>query len=146
MLKAVLDTNIIVTATIASQGNPARILDFWREDKFELIVTAAIIDEMWQVVFRPIILQQMQITEDEAFELLFKIQQNAIVVPPTLDLKVIKQDPTDDKYIIAAVQGNANYIVSGDKHLLALKEYQGIQIVTPREFVEILEAQEQSLP
>jgi len=141
MLKAVLDTNIIVSATIATQGNPARILDFWRNDKFELIITPAILEEMWQVILRPVIQKHRRITEDETVDLLFEIQQDATTISPTLDLKIIKQDPTDDKYIVAALEGKADYIVSGDQHLLVLKEYDGIKIVSSKKFVEILERQ-----
>ncbi len=143
MLKAVLDANIIVSATIATKGNPARILDFWREDKFELIITPAILEEMWQVILRPVIQKHRRITEDEAVELLFEIQQDATTISPILDLKIIKQDPTDDKYIIAAIEGKADYIVSGDKHLLELGSYENIKIISPKEFVEILEGQQE---
>ncbi len=143
MLKAVLDANIIVSATIATKGNPARILDFWREDKFELIITPAILEEMWQVILRPVIQKHRRITEDEAVELLFEIQQDATTISPILDLKIIKQDPTDDKYIIAAIEGKADYIVSGDKHLLELGSYENIKIISPKEFVEILDGQQE---
>jgi len=143
MLKVVLDTNIIISATITTQGNPARILDFWREDKFELIITPAILEEMWQVILRPVLQKHRRITEDEAVDLLFEIQQDDTTISPTLDLKIIKQDPTDDKYIIAAIEGKADYIVSGDQHLLELGFYENIKIISPKEFVEILEGQQE---
>lgn len=139
MIKAVLDTNIIVSATIVTKGNPAIILDLWRKDKFEIVITPTIIDEMWQVIFRPIIQKYRRITENEAQDLLFELQQVATTVYPDLDLKVITKDPTDNKYIIAAVEGQADYIVSADQHLLELGYYQNVKIVSPREFVKILE-------
>jgi predicted nucleic acid-binding protein len=50
---------------------------------------------------------------------------------------VIHDDPSDDKFLEAAVAGNASYVISGDKHLLKLSEYQGIQILKPRDFVQM---------
>jgi predicted nucleic acid-binding protein len=61
--------------------------------------------------------------------------QAEIVLAPTLP-PVIHDDPSDDKFLEAAVAGNASYIISGDKHLLRLSEFQGIQILKPRDFVQ----------
>jgi predicted nucleic acid-binding protein len=60
--------------------------------------------------------------------------QAEIVLAPTLP-PVIHDDPSDDKFLEAAVAGEASYIISGDKHLLKLSEYQGIQILKPRDFI-----------
>ncbi|MBI1925537.1 PIN domain-containing protein [Candidatus Poribacteria bacterium] len=75
----------------------------------------------------------------EVYEFLEILERTAIKVKGELQLQVIKADPDDDKFIIAAVEGGADYIVSGDSHLKELKEYQGIKIVTPAQFVRILE-------
>jgi len=61
-----------------------------------------------------------------------------------LKIKVIDQDPADDKFIIAALEARADYIVSGDQHLLELGAYKNIKIVSPREFVEILEGKDKN--
>jgi predicted nucleic acid-binding protein len=61
--------------------------------------------------------------------------QAEIVLAPTLP-QVIHDDPSDDKFLEAAVAGNASYIISGDKHLLKLSEFQGIQILKPKDFVQ----------
>jgi hypothetical protein len=55
-----------------------------------------------------------------------------------LDLKVVQDDPDDDKFIVAALEGDADYIVSGDPHLKKLEEYQGIRILSPAESLEIM--------
>lgn len=57
---------------------------------------------------------------------------------PTLALNVVKNDPDDDKFIEAAFEGNAHYIISKDKHLLSLKEYGTIKIISPEEFLDLL--------
>ncbi len=61
--------------------------------------------------------------------------QAEIVLAPTLP-PVIHDDPSDDKFLEASVAGNASYIISGDKHLLTLSEFQGIQILKPRDFAQ----------
>jgi predicted nucleic acid-binding protein len=61
--------------------------------------------------------------------------QAEIVLAPTLP-PVIHDDPSDDKFLEAAVAGNVSYIISGDKHLLRLSEFQGIQILKPRDFAQ----------
>lgn len=140
MIKAVLDTNVIVSLTISIESNPTKILDFWREKKFELIITPAILEEIWQVLFRPVIKKYRKFSDEETGAFLFKLKNEATLITPTLELKIVDKDPADDEFIIAAIEGQANYIVSGDQHLLELKEYEGHKIVSPRDFVEILEA------
>lgn len=60
-----------------------------------------------------------------------------VVLPP------VSRDPKDDKFIACAVEGNANYIVSGDDDLLDLEEYQGIGLITAREFITMLQLREE---
>jgi predicted nucleic acid-binding protein len=59
-----------------------------------------------------------------------------LLVEPKVIERVISDDPKDDAILACAVEGRANYIVSGDEHLLKLREHRGIKILTPREFVE----------
>lgn len=140
MLKIILDANILASATISQKGNPAKILAAWRQNKFDLIVTEEIMQEAWRVLFYERVKKISYLSKQEVTDLLLELQNGAILISTALNLKIIKSDPTDDKYIIAAVEGQADYIVSGDQHLLELKEYEGIKIVSPKEFVEILEA------
>ena len=66
------------------------------------------------------------------------IIENSIIVEPAIKLNVIKEDPDDDKFLEAGITGNVDLIISQDKHLLKLKEYQGIKIMTPEEAVLLL--------
>lgn len=65
-----------------------------------------------------------------------------IVIPGKKDLRVIQADPDDDKFVIAAVEGFADYIVSGDHHLLDVKKYEDITILSPNDFLNILKKDE----
>jgi len=66
------------------------------------------------------------------------IIENSIIVKPTIKLDVVKDDPDDNKFLEAGVTGKANFIISQDKHLLKLGEYQGIKIVSLKEALLIL--------
>lgn len=77
-------------------------------------------------------------TEAEIDEELVEIASRTIMVPGVLDLRVISKDPTDDKFFVAAVEGEADYIVTKEQAWKKLKTYQGIRIVSPSKFYEIL--------
>jgi len=61
------------------------------------------------------------------------IIESSVIINPKIKLNVIKEDPDDNKFLEAGISGNADLIISQDKHLLKLKEYQGIKIVSPEE-------------
>lgn len=82
---------------------------------------------------------EVLLTEDEVNILLDSLEASGIQTKGELQLKVVDAHPADDKFIIAAVEGKASYIVSGDQHLKDIGEYQGIQIISPIEFLKILE-------
>lgn len=63
------------------------------------------------------------------------------IIPGILHVNLILADPDDDKIIVCVLEAGADYIITGDPHLLTLKEYRGIRIVTPRAFLEILDRQ-----
>ena len=139
MIRVVLDTNIIVSATILSKGHSAQVLDLWREEKIELAVSLPILEEMRKVLKRARIIKQQSMAQQDVKALIEGFRESGVLTSSRLDLEVVREDPEDDKFIICAVEAGADYIVSGDTHLLKLKEYQGIRIVPPREFLRLME-------
>jgi len=115
MFRAVIDTNLVASATIVSVGHSAQILDAWRAGK-----------------------KRSFMTEDEVNILLDSLEYSSIQTKGKLQLKVVDKDSADDKFIVAAVEGKASYIVSGDLHLKEIGEYQGIKIISPTEFLKII--------
>lgn len=103
MLKAVIDTNVIISAIISTQSSPAQVLDFWKEDKFELITSPAILEEVAEVIFRPIIKKLRKISDEEAQELLFELQDKSTYIIPITNIQIVEKDPSDDKFINAAL-------------------------------------------
>ena len=141
MYLVVVDNNIIASATISAKGNAAKILDLWREGKIDIIISPPIITELRRVLFYEKVRNYSFMNAQEIDDLISGLEAAGIKTPARLKLEVIKVDPADDKFLVAAIEGKADYIVSGDKHLKNLGSYQGIKIVTPTQFIEILARQ-----
>jgi len=130
-MKVVIDTNIFVSSFFG--GNPRRIIDLWKTEKITLCLSNEILDEYIEVLQR-IGLQD----EDELGELLslFKRGFNMLFTTKTPKVKVVKDDPDDDKFIECALALKAEVIVTGDKAIEAVGEYMGVKILTPQRFLK----------
>lgn len=138
MFRVVLDANQFVSSILSPDGPPAQILDLWREGIFELVVSPSIIEEIRRVLNYPRLSKIHKKSPEEINLFLEEFETLAFVVPEKLTLSIVKDDPTDDKYITAALEGEAKFIVTGDSHLLQIRNYEGVKIVTAREFLEEL--------
>jgi putative PIN family toxin of toxin-antitoxin system len=130
-MRIVLDTNVFISG-IFFTGPPYEILKAWRDGRVQLLISPSILDE-YQRIGAELALQFRDVDLKPFLDLL--TVQAEIVLAPTLP-PVIRDDRSDDKFLEAAVAGNASYIISGDKHLLTLSEFQGIQILKPRDFAQ----------
>jgi len=128
-MRVVLDTNIFVS--MAMGGQVGKINDAWKKAKFTLIVSSAIIAEYLDVLQRP----KLHLASDVIADLIARTDRKAKLVTPTESINIIEADPTDNKFLEAALEGKAIYVVSGDSHLLELKSFRGIEILTAREFI-----------
>jgi putative PIN family toxin of toxin-antitoxin system len=137
-VSAVVDTNVLVSGLVAPPGQPRQILDAWLEEGFTLVTSLYLVEELVHVLAYPRIAKRLRLDEAELATLLAALLSRARVVPGRLHLPGVTRDPKDDAVVACAVEGEADYIVSGDQDLLTLGKYRGIQIVRPREFVEIL--------
>jgi putative PIN family toxin of toxin-antitoxin system len=133
MKRVVLDTNIFVSMALG--GQVGKINDEWRAGKFILVVSEEIVSEYLEVLQRP----KLHLKSSTIAAIVNRVYRKAEFVSPTEKILVVLADTTDNKFVEAAITGNTNYIVSGDKHLLDLKEYKSIPIITAREFIDILE-------
>ena len=130
MIKVVIDTNVFISSFFG--GNPKRIVDLWKKGEIKLCLSREIVDEYVEVLKR-LGLQN----ESELQELLntFSEGHNIIFSATTPPLKIIEQDPADNMFIECAVALGCSHIISGDKHLKQVKNYMGIKIVNPKEFL-----------
>ena len=131
MIKVVIDTNIFVSSFFG--GNPRKIVDLWKSGQLTLCLSKPIVDEYIAV------LQRLGLEgEQELSELLslFAHGINALFTARTPKLNIVEEDPDDAKFIECAVALKAACIISGDKSLLALRDYMGITIMTPKKFLD----------
>ncbi len=141
MPRAVLDANVYVSALLQPNGPPGQIVErFLSEGAFELILSPAIVEEVLHTLGYPKIRKAIRgtIKPEPWFEDLVVL---ADLVGGHTDLSGACEDPDDDKYLAAAVDGRADFVVTGDQSFLGLETYEGIQMVTPRAFLEILRSQ-----
>lgn len=134
VLRAVVDTNLIVSGTATTSTIPYRLLEAWREGEYILVTSVPIIEEVKDVLARPE--KHFAITKREIKQVIKTLSTQAYVAAGTLELDVVKRDPDDNKFIAAALEGGASHIVSGDKDLLDIGQYQEIKFVTARDFLE----------
>ena len=133
MYAIVPDTNVLVSGSIVPHGNPAFILDSWRNGKIQIITSLEILEE-----FQRIMLEKFRSPKNEVEILNAFFIWKGVVVEPKKKFDIIKEDPDDNKFLEAAVEGKADYIVSGDKDLRRLNVFMGIKIISPAEMVNIL--------
>lgn len=129
--RVVLDTNVYLSGIIFG-GNCRHILDLMIKKEIKVVISPAILLEISQKLK-----QKFKWSQNQIFTTIKTIIKSVKVVQPQIKIKVVKADKSDDKIIEAAVTGSANYIVSGDRHLLKIKKYQGVKIVTPADFLSI---------
>jgi putative PIN family toxin of toxin-antitoxin system len=127
-MRAVIDTNVMVSAYLG--GALEKIIVAWRAGKFTLVVSNAIADEYLAVLRRP----KFKIKRDELDDFAALLLHKAEFATPQETILAVEADPSDNKFLEAALAGHARRIVSGDKHLLTLNTYRGIAIITAREF------------
>lgn len=136
-IKAVLDTNVLVSIlfkkTLAREFSEAL-----EKQKVELYSSEKILKELARVLTYPkieSILKKSLIDKKKAME---SVSERLKIVKPETRIELIKEDPADNKVLECAIKAKAEYIVSGDKHLLKLRKFKDIKIVTAREFLEKL--------
>lgn len=139
MLRVVIDTNVLVSRYLSPTGSPAQIFTFWQDKRFTLLVSEPILDEYKRALQYPHVQGKHQLTEAQIVELVNDLADIATIVVAKKSITVITADPDDNKFLECAVEGGADYIVSGNKHLLDLKQYLEIRILAPSEFLVALE-------
>ncbi len=127
------DTNVIVSALLW-EGNESKIIGLVEEGKIKLLTSITLLNELKKVLmYKRFGLDEK--TVDDNVKYILTISE---IISPKRSLRVIREDPADDKVLECALEGKARYIVSGDKHLLRLKEFRGIKVIRAKELLNIL--------
>jgi len=131
--RIVIDTNVYISA-IFWGGKPREVLELGRNGRISIFTSSEI-----QAEIEMKLKTKFRIEENEVAQILLDYAMFTMPIKPLHRIAIIEADPDDDKFMECALEARAGYIVSGDKHLLNLKNYQGIQIKKPAEFLEIFE-------
>ena len=138
MIRIVIDTNQFVSALLKPGSNPDMILHSVKDEKVLLLMSDSISHEISKVLAYPKIRKRLTASGEEVKNFVQLLSVVAIITPGTFILPLLAADPDDTKYLVCAVEGHADFIVSGDHHLTDLVMYRGIRIVTPVDFIQIL--------
>lgn len=137
-MRVVLDTNVVVSGLLIVGSGPAAILDGWRDGQFEVLTSRSTIAELRGVVELPRIVRRLPLASADHQAFLEDYSGFTTSVETDLTITAITADPSDNVFLELAVAGAADYVVSGDRHLLDLGSYQGIPILTPARFLAVL--------
>jgi putative PIN family toxin of toxin-antitoxin system len=129
----VADTNVIVSA-LFWEGNESKIVHLVEEGKIKLLASVALLDELKKVLMY----ERFGLNEKEIDDNVKYILTISEIISPKRRLRVISEDPADDRVLECALAGKVAYIVSGDKHLLQLKKFGSAKIVRAKELLSVL--------
>lgn len=135
MPRVVIDTNIFISGLLKSPTN-RQIIEALKKSEFTLITSPQILDELIGVIARPKF--NNVITRETAEKLIETIKTQAILVKPTRCFDVIKDDPPDNRFLEASLEAKVDFIISGDHHLISLKIFRNIPIITSAKFLKLL--------
>jgi putative PIN family toxin of toxin-antitoxin system len=142
MIRAVLDTNILVSALITKKNSaPLQLYKAFTAQKFLLITSPSILAEVEDVINRDKIVKYHKLNPKQRETIMEQLLTLCYVTLESVkpDKVIVERDPKDDKFLHAANESHADYIVRGDDDLLDLKENAGIKILSPNEFLAIIE-------
>jgi putative PIN family toxin of toxin-antitoxin system len=141
LIKIVVDANLFASALIKPDSNPGNILELIKQNEVELVISPSVIIEIKRILLYPKIQKYHQKTAQQLDTFFDGLLIFAWVVEGQAEIDVIQTDPTDNKYLACALEGEADYIVSGDRHLLDIGLYQGSKIIKAKAFLKIWDKQ-----
>jgi uncharacterized protein len=135
-VRVVLDPNVIISAMLSGGGSPAKVLRNWLDGNFELVVSPLLLEELARALGYPKL--RTRISDAEADELLEVLRRQAEIADDPAEPPHVRSSDSNDDYIIALAASTRSLIVSGDHHLLDLKEL--LPIYSPVEFLAELKS------
>ena len=139
--KVVLDTNTLISG-ILWDGNEARVIEEAENNKVQLFISQKLLQELEGVLKREKFTRKLEGKESTVEQVVAKIALIATLIEPAKKINIIKDDPDDNRVLECAVTAKADVIISGDKHLLKLQTYSGIDIMSDRDFLSREEGDE----
>ena len=129
--KVVLDTNIFISSIFWRLGAPHKVVELALDKRIQVFISVDILKELEKVLRR-----DFEEPEEMILRQLNLILSYATLVKPRIKLSIVKEDEADNRILEAAREAKADYMITGDKRLLALREFKGTKIVAAKEFIE----------
>lgn len=137
-MRVVLDTNVLISGLLSSSRPPGQLVGLWIEGRITVLVSPELAQEYQKVLSRPEFERLGTQEERMAFLQDLLDLSNVVWVEPSERLKVVKEDPSDNVVLECALAGEAQVVITGDQHLLALQTFRGTRILSPREALDLL--------
>lgn len=138
MIKAVFDTNVLVRIALGRTSAARLLRAVWENGGFALVISEEILGELALVMHYPRIAERYNFTETDWRNFETALRGTASIVPGLYLVERIEADPSDDKFLACALEGQADYLVSDDPHLRDLKYYHGVRIISLEQFSALL--------
>ncbi len=136
-MRVVLDTNVIISATLIRGGNEDQILRAWKSGAFDLVLSPEILEETGRALLYEKLQKFRWMTETEIVALIQGLAQGSVLVSGQVAVDACR-DPDDNKFLAAAIEAKASFVVTGDRDLLDLKNYRNVQIIRPAKFLRMI--------
>ena len=134
-IPVVIDTNVLVSGLLFG-GRPGEFVELWKNRHIQPYISRAMVDELVRVLAYP----KFELTADEIDFLLYgEVLPYFEVTTPIIGPVVVEDDPQDDMFLRCAEAAEAKFVITGDRHLLSLKTYREISILTPAQFLDKVE-------
>jgi putative PIN family toxin of toxin-antitoxin system len=137
---ATFDANVLASGFVRPQAPPGQLLQVWSLGVFTLIVSEPLIDETRRTLDKPYFAQRL--TPAQRANTIKLLRREAVITALTVEVRGVATHPEDDLVLAAAVSAGADYLVTGDRKLQRLGSYERVRIVSPRQFLELLGAEE----
>lgn len=138
-MRVIIDANVIVSFLLSKGDTVSFIFDAWENETFEVLMSSDILIELDDVIDRATKSTKEDVDRQDATAMIRRLRKNTTRIP-TVSSVHISKDHKDNRYLTCAKDGKADYLVTGDKkHLLSLKTFGTTRIVSPKEFVQILQ-------
>jgi uncharacterized protein len=141
MPSVVVDTTVLISSFLTPEGVSGKLLEQARAGAFKLCLSREILEELRsRLLHRRRIRRSYQYPDERVHQHCRDLETAARLITNLPKVRVVERDPNDDMIIACALKARAEYVVTRDKDLLSLEVYEGIRMVTPRQFLDLLEA------
>lgn len=138
MLRVALDTNVFISGIKTQYTPPGQILDSWMQKQIIIVTSPQLLSEIYEVLMRPAILNLLKKTPVDVKEFMKLLMQKTFVTKGKMKLNELIIDPDDNIVLSCAVEGQAAYLITGNKKHFPFESFRGVKIVNPREIINIL--------